>query len=216
MDSLKTDSALRALETSTTPPVAVNADTTIKEVLPVVYEGDIIMQISEKPEHIAFGKACNSKYNHVGIIFIRPRDRMYVVMEVNDSIGATPLKEWAGRGQGKHVAVLRLKNSKQILNDKKTEKLKKGAKDFRGKREDLYFSWSDDAFYSTELAWKMYDKALNIKICELGKLGDMDFTDASIGSRMKEKYGANIPRTENFISPDAIYKSPKMTVIYER
>lgn len=216
IDSLKTDSALRALDARATSPTAINADTAHTEALPPVYEGDIVMQISEKPEHLAFGKACNSKYNHVGIIFIRPRDRMYIVMEANDSVGAMPLKEWADRGQGKHVALMRLKNSNQILNEKKTERLKKGAKDFRGKREDFYYSWSDEAFYSTELAWKLYDNTLNIKICEPGKLGDLDLSGASTASRMKEKYGANIPKNENLISPDAIYKSPKMVVIYER
>ncbi|CAN5883731.1 hypothetical protein BH11BAC7_BH11BAC7_34570 [soil metagenome] len=215
IDSIKTDSALRAQE-AYVPPTAASPDTMHAVALPPVFEGDIVMQISEDPAHLAFGTACGSKYNHAGIIFIRPRDRLYVVMEANDSVGATPLTQWVDRGQGDHVVVMRLKNSNQILNEKKTEKLKKGAKEFRGKREDKFYGWSDEAFYSTELVWKMYENALNIEICVPGKLGDMNITGALLSEKMKKRYGANIPKDEKFISPDAIYKSPKLEIIYER
>jgi hypothetical protein len=214
-DSLRTDSALRAQQ-NMAPPVAVNPDTMHAIALPPVFEGDIVMQISENPQHLAFGKACNSKYNHAGIIFIRPRDRLYVVMELNDSLSATPLTEWRDRGQGDHIVLMRVKNANQVLSEKKTQRLKKGAKDFRGMKEDYYYSWSNEAFYSTEMVWKMYEKALSITLCEPGKLGDMDLTGLLINGQLTKKYGANIPKDEKFVSPDAIYKSPKLEIIYER
>ena len=62
VDSLKTDSALRAQQAMT--PVAVNPDTTHAIALPPVFEGDIVMQISENPQHLAFGKADKPKNNH--------------------------------------------------------------------------------------------------------------------------------------------------------
>jgi hypothetical protein len=203
IDSLKTDSILRSQVTIKSPDTTRAADTTKPYVLPDVFEGDIVMQISEDPRHVAFGKVCGSKYNHAGIIFIRPKDRMYMVLEVNDSIIALPLKEWAARGQGKHIVLMRLKNSNEILTDKKTMALKKGAKGFRSKKEDALYSWDDDAFYSTELAWKVYQKSIGIEICEAGKLGDI-------------KYGGPARAEEKFISPDAIYKSPKLMIVYER
>jgi hypothetical protein len=204
IDSLKTDSILRSqLTVKSTDTAAPAKDTAKSEVLPDVFEGDIVMQISEDANHLAFGKACGSKYNHAGVIFIRPKDRMYIVMEANDTVTALPLREWATRGQGKHIVVMRLKNSNEVLTDKKTAALKKGAKDFRGKKEDVAYSWDDSAFYSTELAWKVYQKALGIEICEPGKLGDI-------------KYGGAAQAEEKFISPDAIYKSPKLMIVYER
>lgn len=214
-DSLRTDSALRA-QTNIAPPVAVNPDTQKMVALPPVFEGDIVLQISEDPQHMAFGKACRSKYNHAGIIFIRPRDRMYVVMEMGDSVTATPLTEWRDRGQGQHIALLRLKNSNQLLNDKKTERLKKSAKAFRGVRKDYYYNWSDEALYPTELVWKMYNNALNISICEPGKLGEWDLTGLLIHGQMLKKYGEKIPKDEQVISTDAIYRSDKLEVIYEQ
>jgi hypothetical protein len=214
-DSLRTDSALRA-QANIVPPAAVNTDTTQAVALPPVFEGDIVMQISDNPQHVAFGKACGSKYNHVGIIFIRPRDRMYVVMELNDSVTATALTAWKDRGQGGHIALLRLKNSNQLLNEKKTERLKKGAKGFRGVKQDYYYSWSDDALYSTELVWKMYNNALKISICEPGTLGEWDLTGLLMHGQLTKKYGTAIPKDEKVVSPDAIYRSSKLEVIYEK
>ncbi|MDQ3112059.1 MAG: hypothetical protein M3R17_19415 [Bacteroidota bacterium] len=216
IDSLKTDSLLRAQMTAKAPDTTPVKDTTKGEVLPPVFEGDIVMQISQNPKHLAFGKACGSKYNHTGIIFIRPKDRMYVVMEANDTVTALPLREWATRGEGKHIVVLRLKDSKQLLTEKKTMQLKKGAKDFRGKKEDNFYGWSDDAFYSTELVWKVYNKSIAVAICEPGRLGDMNLTETVFKEQMTKKYGGTIPAEEKFISPDAIYKSPKLEIIYER
>ncbi len=213
VDSLKTDSALKAQLTKSN--MSVSTDSVNMTALPPVFEGDIVMQISEDPQHIAFGKACGSKYNHAGMIFIRPKDRMFMVMEVNDSVTATPLTEWINRGQDDHVVVMRLKDANQILNERKTMQLKKGAKDFRGKSEDDFYSWTDNALYSTELVWKMYAN-LKIEICEPGKISDMNMTGTVIGEQMTKNYGAGIPKNEKFISPDAIYKSTKLVVVYER
>ncbi len=212
-DSLKTDSALKAQLTKNDIPVST--DTVNMTALPPVFEGDIVMQNSEDPQHIAFGKACGSKYNHAGMIFIRPKDRMYMVMEANDSVTATPLTEWVDRGKDKHIVVMRLKDATQILNEKKTMQLKKGAKDFRGKSEDDFYSWTDNALYSTELVWKMYNN-LKIEICAPGKISDMNMAGTVIGEQMTKNYGADIPKNEKFISPDAIYKSPKLVIAYER
>ena len=216
IDSLKTDSILRSQQVIIPPPDSTGTDTIHTVALPPVFEGDIVMQISDDPQHVAFGKACGSKYNHVGIIFIRPRDRQYIVLEMRDSIIVTPLIEWSARGQGEHFVLLRMKKSNQILNEQKTAKLKKGAKKFNGINQDNYYSWADDELYSTELIYKIYKQGLNIDICIPGKLGDLDLTGLLIHGQMMKKYGTNIPMDERFISPDAIYKSPKMAIIYER
>lgn len=214
-DSLKTDSALKAQLAITVPPDSVNKDTVQMVALPPVFEGDIVMQNSSDPEFVEFGKICGSKYNHCGIIFIRPRDHMYMVAEVKDSVHLTPLTEWTARGVDHHVALLRLKNSSQILNEKKTERLRKSGHLFRGKKYDDALSWSDDAIYSTELVWKMYHSALNIDICTLGKISDVKMAGTKAEEAAKKRYGQPLPAGSQFLSPDAIYKSLDMQVIYE-
>ncbi|CAN5207299.1 hypothetical protein BH09BAC5_BH09BAC5_13600 [soil metagenome] len=213
LDSLKTDSALKALQSVAVP---AKNDTTGMAALPIVFEGDIVLQISNDPQSIAFGNACNSKYNHAGIIFMRPKDNRYVVMEVKDSVVITPLNEWVAKGKDGHFALLRLKHSNEILSAKKTDKLKTAAKNSRGKKYDYFYNWSDDSFYSTELVWKIYRQSLNIEICETGKLGDGDFTGTLLHGQMLKKYGLTIPKDEIFISPEQIYKSSKLDIAYER
>jgi hypothetical protein len=87
-DSLRADSALKAQQMKDTapPPVAVSKDTMHLTALPPVFEGDIVMQISEDPMLVAFGNACKSKYNNAGMIFMRPRDNAYMVLEMRDTV----------------------------------------------------------------------------------------------------------------------------------
>jgi hypothetical protein len=216
IDSLKTDSALKAQTALVVPRDSVSKDTMHMVALPPVSEGDIVMQNSDDPKMVEFGNVCGSKYNHCGIIFIRPRDHMYMVAEVKDSVRLTPLTEWVDRGVGQHVALLRLKNASQVLSPAKADRLKKGGNAFRGKKYDGALSWSDDAVYSTEMVWKMYKSTLNIEICELGKISDVKIAGTKTEEVMKRKYGQPLPPASQFLSPDAIYKSPKMEVIYER
>jgi hypothetical protein len=216
-DSLRADSALKAqqMKDSAPPPVAVSKDTMHLTALPPVFEGDIVMQISEDPMLVAFGDACKSKYNNAGMIFMRPRDNAYMVLEMRDSIRFTPLQEWIDRGKDKHIALIRLKNSNQILNASKTERLKKIAKAVRGKSVDYAYSWTDAQLYSTEMVWKLYHSSLNISICEIGKRSEMNMTDAATLAVIKKMYPGGVISEEQFISPDAIYKSPKLEIIYE-
>lgn len=215
LDSLRTDSAIKAQLAYTVPRDSVSKDTVHMVAMPPVFEGDIVMQNSDDPALVEFGKICGSKYNHCGLIFIRPRDHLYMVAEVKDSVRLTPLTEWVDRGVGHHVALVRLKNSNQILNEKKTERLRKSGNLFRGKKYDEMLSWSDEAVYSTEMAWKMYHSALNIDICELGKISDVHLAGTKAEEAAKKRYGNPLPPGSQFLSPDAIYKSPKMEVIYE-
>ncbi len=219
-DSLKTDSILKIQQTQNTPtigpPVATNPDTIHQVALPSVFEGDIIMINLSDPQSLDFGKATKSKYNHAGIIFIRPKDQVYAVLDCHDSVRGTPLSEWVKNGKDGHMVILRLKNSNQILNEKKTKRLKQGGMAERGKKYDPYFSWSDDAMYSTELVYKVYKNSINIPICETGLFSDLDLTSASVKSEMKKKYGDKLPLTEPIVTPESIMKSPKLEIIYER
>lgn len=38
---------------------------------------------------------------------------------------------------------------------------------FKGKPYDIYFEWSDDKIYCSELVWKIYKHALDIEIGQL-------------------------------------------------
>ncbi len=193
-----------------------NIDTQFVATLPPVIEGDLIFQNALDEQSIAFGKATKSKYNNVGIIYIRPKDRTYMVLDTRDSIHGIPLSEWMVKGDAHHIALLRLKNSNIILNEKKTPQLRMTAKTLKSKKYDPYFSWSDDAFYSSEMIWKLYKIGAQIELSTLGKVSQLDLSGALVQQQMKNKYGANIPKDEPMATPDDLYNSQKMEIVYEK
>ena len=86
---------------------------------------------------------------------------------------------------------------------------------FKGKSYDIYFDWSDDRIYCSELVWKIYKKALNIEIGELQQLSDFDLTNNEVKKKMKERYGENIPLNEKVISPASMFNSDKLETVIE-
>ncbi len=91
--------------------------------------------------------------------------------------------------------------------------MKREGEKFRGKSYDLFFEWSDDKIYCSELIWKIYKRAANIEIGKLQKLGDFDLSDKQVKQKMQERYGNNFPENEIVISPVAIFDSKLLETI---
>lgn len=176
--------------------------------------GDIIFQTSQSNQSKAIQLATNSKYSHVGIIY--NNNNKFFVYEAVQPVKLTPLKEWINRGLNKHYVVKRLKNAKEVLTKETLAEMKKIGEKYKGKSYDLYFEWSDDKIYCSELVWKIYKEATEIEIGELDELKDFDLTNNVVKQKMKERYGNSIPLDEKVISPAAMFNSNKlMTVIEE-
>jgi len=47
---------------------------------------------------------------------------------------------------------------------------------FEGKPYDLYFEWSDERIYCSELVWKLYKFLTGLRIGELNRLKEFDLT----------------------------------------
>ncbi len=213
-DSLRTDSALKAQ--AAMPKIITRSKDTLHMVtLPPVMEGDIVFQIDTSEQCKAFGAATGSKYNNMGIIFIRPLGNLYMVLEAKDSAHTMPLTEWVDAGQGQHVALMRLKNANMLLTDKKTIDLKKVMRSCKGKMNDHYFSWSDDEVYCSEMVWKVYHEGLHIDLSTPRKLSEFNLTGPLVSQQMKNKYNGKIPKDEKVVSPDDIFHSQHLTLIYE-
>ena len=156
--------------------------------------GDIIFHTSKSGQSMAIQLATNSKYSHVGIIYQFGAD--YFVFEAIQPVKLTKLSDWKARGVDGSYVVKRLKNSNEVLNTETLTKMKDVGDRFKGKNYDLYFEWSDNKIYCSELVWKIYFEATGIKIGELESLSDFDLTDDRVKQKMKERYGSNIPMNE--------------------
>ena len=104
---------------------------------------------------------------------------------------------------------------KQVLTNPTLTRMKQIGEQFKGKPYDLYFEWSDDKIYCSELVWKIYKQAADIEIGQLEKLSNFDLTNEIVQTKMKERYGDNIPLDEKVISPAAMFNSGKLITIEE-
>jgi|SRR6188768_1886095 len=165
-------------------------------------DGDIIFQTSHSGQSIAIQRATHSPYSHVGVILYR--DGKPFVFEAIATVRYTPLANWIARGEGGRYVVRRLKRP---LQPAEVRKLHDAAKTYEGKLYDLYFEWTDQRIYCSELVWKMYRDATGLELGTLQKLRDLDLTDSAVKAKMRERYGKDIPLDERMISPAAMYDS---------
>lgn len=175
-------------------------------------DGDIIFQTSLSSQSKAIQLATKSKYSHMGIIH-KQGDEIYV-FEAIQPVKLTPLNEWIARGENGHYVVKRLKNYDNILTDDVLNKMKSVGEKYKGKNYDLYFEWSDDRIYCSELVWKIYKQAIGIEIGELQKIREFDLSDPRVKNKIKERYGENLPEEELVISPASMFESDLLYSVY--
>jgi uncharacterized protein YycO len=170
----------------------------------VFQQGDIIFQTSLSSQSQAIQLATKSKYSHCGIVFIEG-DKVYVY-EAVQPVKKTLLSVWIKRGKNQHYVVKRLKKS-SLLGEASIIKLKKEVTKLLGKKYDIYFNWSDDAIYCSELIWKAYKRALSIELGKLERLSAFDLSNPAVKKIIFKRYGENIPMNELVISPVRLFES---------
>ncbi|HEY6094590.1 MAG TPA: YiiX family permuted papain-like enzyme [Gallionellaceae bacterium] len=177
-------------------------------------DGDIIFHTSRSAQSLAIQKATHSKYSHMGIVFLRGGEPY--VYEAIGTVQYTPLKKWIARGEGGHYVVKRLRDADRILTPDGVARLRHAAARFAGRPYDLTFEWSDQRIYCSELVWKVYDRALGVRVGRLQKLREFDLSDPRVKAKMKERYGHGIPLTENVISPGEMFAFDGLVVVDEK
>ena len=176
------------------------------------HDGDIIFQSSQSNQSKAIEQATNSPYSHVGIIFIK-NGKPYV-FEAASKVIYTPLDKWINRGKNKTYVIKRLKN--HPLTQQEITSLKQIAHKFENKPYDIWFGWDDKYIYCSELVWKIYNRALKLKIGQLQTIKDFNLSSPAVKQKLKERYGNNIPYQETVISPVAIFNSPLLSTVDKR
>ncbi len=173
--------------------------------------GDIIFQSSESGQSKAVSLATHSKYTHCGIVFVEKNK--IVIYEAVQPVKITAMDEWIKHGTDNKYVVKRLKNASTVLNAETISKMKASAENYKDKDYDLYFGWSDDKIYCSELVWKVYKQGANIEVGKLQKLKDFDLTSLPVKQKLKERYGNKIPLEETVISPQNIFDSELLVTI---
>ncbi len=175
---------------------------------PTLRDGDIIFHTSRSAQSAAIQRATHSPYSHVGIVLYRG-DQPFV-FEAIATVRYTPLADWIARGDGGRYVVKRLARQ---LRPEQAAQLRVAARQFEGKPYDLYFEWSDERIYCSELVWKVYQQALGVQLGTLQELREFDLTDPVVKAKMRERYGSRVPLDEPVISPGAQFASPLLSTV---
>jgi hypothetical protein len=178
----------------------------------ILKDGDIIFQNKKSKNSELMTVLTAPKFNHLGILV--SRNGKWYVLEASQPVELTPVSSWINSGEKAGYAVKRLKDADTVFDEANTAKLNEAGKEYLGKPYDVYFSWSDDAFYASELVWKIFKKALDIELCVPQILGDFDLTGAA-RDKVKETYGNKVPLYEEVISPDAVFNSGYLITIMD-
>jgi uncharacterized protein YycO len=176
-------------------------------------DGDMIFQTSQSSQCEAVRIATNSKFSHCGIIYIQ--NGQHYVYEAVQPVKMTKLDDWITHGENKSYVVKRLKNSKSILTKSVIEKMKNYGSTLMNKNYDLYFGWSDDKIYCSELVWKIYKNGANIELCSLEKLKKFNLKDPKVQTIMNERYGKNVPLEEDVVAPSQLVDSKILETILD-
>ena len=113
--------------------------------------GDIIFHTSRSSQSVAIQRATNSRYSHMGIVYVQ--NGQPFVYEAVQPVKLTPLADWIARGEDHHFVVKRLRDADPLLTEDNLARMKAEGEKFKGKNYDLYFEWSDDRIYCSELVW---------------------------------------------------------------
>ncbi|RMG64848.1 MAG: YiiX family permuted papain-like enzyme [Bacteroidetes bacterium] len=175
--------------------------------------GDIIFQTSKSSQSEAIQLATNSPYSHMGILY--QDNGQWFVYEAVQPVKLTPLEAWIRRGVDQHYVVKRLENAAEVLSPEVLKRMRAVGQKYEGKDYDIYFGWSDEKIYCSELVWKIYQEAAGIEIGELEELSDFDLSSEPVQQKMRERYGDDIPWDEPVISPAAMFDARNLVTVAE-
>ncbi|WP_310556552.1 YiiX family permuted papain-like enzyme [Flavobacterium sp.] len=178
-----------------------------------IQDGDIIFQTSESSQCEAVRIATNSKFSHCGIIYII--DGKQFVYEAVQPVKLTKIDDWITHGKDNKYVIKRIKNASTILTPSIVKNMKNYGQQFNNKNYDLYFEWSDDKIYCSELIWKIYKNGAGIELCKLEKLKHFNLKNKTVQTILKERYGNNIPLEEAVVAPSQIVDSEILETVID-
>lgn len=175
-------------------------------------DGDIIFQTSESSQCEAVRLATNSKFSHCGIIF-KMGGKSYV-LEAVQPVKVTPLTDWISHGKDIEYLIKRLKKP-YSLDSTKIKKMKDYGFQMINTDYDLYFEWSDEKIYCSELVWKVYKEGAEIQLCDLKKLKEFNLSNPKVKEIMKQRYGNTIPLEQKVVAPSQLADSNILETIVD-
>lgn len=180
-------------------------------------EGDLIFHQSQSAQGPALSESTHSKWTHVGIII--KNDNHWVVYESIGPVQFTDLNKFIARGKdGKYVVKRVRKDFIDLTQNMNRELLIRELNKFFNFPYDIFFEWSDNKIYCSELVWKGFYNAFGKSPGIVQTLGDLDLSGPSIKRLIEERIKlkkSQINLLEPIITPISIMNSENLEVVFE-
>ncbi len=188
------------------PTVAVPSSNDLKE-------GDLIFQESQGPLTPAIREATGSTWTHVGLI-VKQNNKWYV-LESSNKVEISRLENFVQRHKKGGVLVKRLKREVHVFTPEEIQKLKENFLARIGQPYDLFFEWSDEAYYCSELTYKLFAETIGLELGQVQKFKDLRLDGAEVQKMIAEKkrQGHNVDIEEAIITPIAQFNSPMLELV---
>jgi hypothetical protein len=148
----------------------------------------------------------------MGIVYVQ--DGEPFVFEAVQPVKLTPLRTWIARGEREHFVAKRLRDAESRLTPSTLQAMLAAGELLAGKDYDLYFEWSDERIYCSELVWKVFERGAGVRLGALQTIADFDLSHPAVQAKVKERYGDNVPLDELVVSPVAIFNAAELIMVY--
>jgi hypothetical protein len=171
--------------------------------------GDVIFHTSKSPQSKMIQDVTQSKYSHVGIIYIK--DGETYVMEAVQPVKVTPLNVFIERGVGSKYTVMRYKGN---LWEEDFKKMYDYGSSHLGKNYDSKFQWSDNTIYCSELVYKIYE-TVGVELCDKNTFSDYNLSSKEVQTAIKNRYNTELDMEETIVTPVDLSNSNLLTTVFD-
>ncbi|MFZ5442999.1 MAG: YiiX/YebB-like N1pC/P60 family cysteine hydrolase [Myxococcota bacterium] len=169
-------------------------------------DGDVVLQASKSERSALIRRASRSDYSHVGLVEVS-KDGVFVI-EAIQPVSRTPIGEWARRGEGGWVTVLRPKG----LDAKARRRVVSAAKQELGKPYDARYRWDDERLYCSELVVKAFARGAELSVGRQEQVRTLALTPAEL--RWAEQRG--VRGEQALVTPGSLAEDEAFTIVAER
>jgi hypothetical protein len=172
---------------------------------PAVAPGDLVFQTSRSSQSAIIAEVTRSPWTHVGVVFER-RGQPWV-LEAVEPVRWTRFDRWRERGEGGRYIVRRLPRP---LTEDELRALRREGVRLLGRRYDARFEWSDRRMYCSELVWKIFERALDVRLTEPQRWSELPLSPRA--RALARRRLGRMPRGI-VVTPTALVDSPRLATV---
>ena len=171
-------------------------------------EGDLVFHKSTSNQRPALQVLTNSPWTHVG--FIDKNGDEFWVAEASSTVKFTRLEQFIARGKNGHFIIKRLSPEIGVIGAAEKTRIRASLANYFGKEYDIWFQWSNDTIYCSELVWKVYQEAMGIELSTPERFRDYRLDTTEARQMIRSRYvnqGREFNVDELVVSPVAVLNS---------